>query len=780
MKIKNKIIFNFFGLFLIFVVAMFVFVSYYSSEIIKKKERSFLETATHLEKKFIQHWISSQKDRLKLILDGEDAFCQNLNMNKNDPKYKEGLDECGEKLNYMISGSFEDIFILNSNGEPIKNHQEKADLRNDFSQALIFEEGKKKVFFGDFYYNKESTKKSFGVAGPIENKQTGDFMGVLVVKLKSDDLLEAANAFPELVQKGRSYLINEDAKLISYSGGGQWAVPPGDFVDNKATRACIKEIDSGDKTYPEDRSFVYSGFNEGKALGAYEVLPEKEWCLVSEVDESFILKEVRNIQYLLAGFSLISFFVYFLLAFLISRSITKPIEDLRRGAEKIKKGDYTYKVGIKSRDEIGKLSRSFDSMVRTMDNSLKEVDKKVKNQTKKLKEKREDLMRQQKAILNILEDVQEEKTVAEEARERIKTILYSIGDGVFVIDEKKDIFIFNNMASKISGFEEEEVLGRNFEDVLNFINEETGEQRRGFIDSAIKKGEVVELKKGTALVKKDGNKVPVADSASPIKDKEGNFIGCVVVFRDITRDREVDKAKTEFVSLASHQLRTPLSTINWYAEMLLNGDAGEITDDQRMYLDEIYKGNQRMVELVNALLNVSRIELGKLAVDVEKTDFREVADTVIGELKQKIDHKKIDFKKEYDKDLPKINADPKLVSIIFQNLLSNAVKYTPEGGGVKLEVSKKDEKVLIKVSDTGYGIPREQHKNIFQKMFRADNVREKDTEGTGLGLYLVKSIVDYAGGEIWFNSEKDKGTTFFIEMPLSGMKVKKGSRELAD
>ncbi len=251
-------------------------------------------------------------------------------------------------------------------------------------------------------------------------------------------------------------------------------------------------------------------------------------------------------------------------------------------------------------------------------------------------------------------------------------------------------------------------------------------------------------------------------------------------FQDVTKEMEIDKAKTEFVSLASHQLRTPLSAINWYTEMLLAGDAGSINDDQKKYLNEIYNGNHRMVELVNALLNVSRLDLGTFAVEPEPTNLIALAGSVTDEQRSTVAEKKINLVTNFDTKIPVIPLDKKLIRIVFQNLLSNAVKYTPNGGQVEFTLMLQKDEVLAKVSDTGYGIRKSQQDKIFTKLFRADNVREKDTEGTGLGLYLVKAIVeDAVEGRIWFESEENKGSTFFVTLPLKGMRRKLGNKDLS-
>jgi signal transduction histidine kinase len=277
-------------------------------------------------------------------------------------------------------------------------------------------------------------------------------------------------------------------------------------------------------------------------------------------------------------------------------------------------------------------------------------------------------------------------------------------------------------------------------------------------------------------VNRKGHQFPVVTTISPIKN-EKEIIGGISVFRDITNEKRIDQAKTEFVSLASHQLRTPLSTINWYTEMLLAGDIGKLTTEQHKYVKETYKASKRMVDLVNALLNVSRIELGTFVVEPKPMNIKEVLNEVISELQSLIKIKKTIVKVHLDVNNT-YQLDRKLIHIIFQNLISNALKYTPEKGKIIVSVTEGTKFIDIQVKDNGYGIPTNQGKLIFTKLFRADNIKDKESDGTGLGLYIVKSILDQTGGSIHFESEIDKGTTFFVKIPVRGMQAKKGARQL--
>ena len=206
---------------------------------------------------------------------------------------------------------------------------------------------------------------------------------------------------------------------------------------------------------------------------------------------------------------------------------------------------------------------------------------------------------------------------------------------------------------------------------------------------------VADLTNPFYYIRKDKTRFPTSSIVAPVILNE-KIVGAVEVFRDITREKEIDKAKTEFVSLASHQLRTPLSTVNWYSEMLLAGDAGKVTLSQKKYLEEIYNGNHRMVDLVNTLLDVSRIELGTFIVETKPTDITKLIQSVINDQRLLINEKKIRFSSAFEDKIPRIKADPKLLRMVIENLLSNSVKYTPDSGKVKLvlqleKVKKKED-----------------------------------------------------------------------------------------
>ena len=358
----------------------------------------------------------------------------------------------------------------------------------------------------------------------------------------------------------------------------------------------------------------------------------------------------------------------------------------------------------------------------------------------------------------------------EEAGAKNRAMLSSLGEGVIGVDLSGKIILINQAANLMLGWRQEEIAGTVLAETVP-IEDEKGNliaPEKRPMSAAFTKGLTTSTSVVDSIyyyVRKDKTKFPVAISVQPIL-LNGKVIGAVEAFRDITKEKDIDRAKSEFVSLVSHQLRTPLSAVNWYTEMLLAGDAGDVNSRQKTYLEEIHTGSQLMVDMVNTFLSVSRLELGTFAIEPEPTDIVALTQSVIVEQKPQIKNKKIKISVA-SKKIPLINADPKLLRMVVQNLLSNAIKYTPKYGKVdfSLSLDKEKKNVIMKISDTGYGIPQDQQDRIFSKLFRASNVKKKDTSGTGLGLYIVKSIVDRSGGKIWFESEEGKGTTFYVTLP---------------
>lgn len=239
---------------------------------------------------------------------------------------------------------------------------------------------------------------------------------------------------------------------------------------------------------------------------------------------------------------------------------------------------------------------------------------------------------------------------------------------------------------------------------------------------------------------------------------------------ELTRANEklqmLDKLKSDFVSLATHQLRTPLSGARWSLSMLINGEMGSLTTEQKLFLMKTYESNNRMIALINDMLHADRVDSGTLAFKFTPTNLIYLLENVIAELRVLAELRKVEIVLTASKQIPDLLIDPDNMRIVLQNLIDNAIKYSKNGSKVIVNVTIKKPVVEISVKDQGIGIPKEQQKNIFNRFFRAPNAIHTETDGSGLGLYIVESIVKKHHGTIQFSSEENKGTTFFVTLPI--------------
>lgn len=251
-----------------------------------------------------------------------------------------------------------------------------------------------------------------------------------------------------------------------------------------------------------------------------------------------------------------------------------------------------------------------------------------------------------------------------------------------------------------------------------------------------------------------------------------------LIVRSFERLAEANRMKSEFVSVVSHQLRSPLSNLKWAIELLMSGRLGRVEEKQTEYFRILKENISRMGELVSDLLIVSRIETATLPQKKKEFSLEDLTKKLILELQPFARASNVEIKFEAQEDLPQVFADPSQIRLVVENLLDNAIRYISpvrdvisngvrEKGEVKIKIERKGKKILFEIKDAGVGIPKEDQKYIFQKFFRSENVLRYQTQGSGLGLFITKSIVERSGGKIWFKSKEGVGTTFWFTLPIT-------------
>lgn len=343
-------------------------------------------------------------------------------------------------------------------------------------------------------------------------------------------------------------------------------------------------------------------------------------------------------------------------------------------------------------------------------------------------------------------------------------VFESMSEGVIATNQSGKITRANAAALSMLGYTKKQVIGKPFYEVLIAIDQNGQESSLAHRPHqlAIQQAEAVSSRLHYRTAR--GDIIAVSVNVAPIVD-HGIIHGTVQIFRDISNEVEFDRLQSEFISLASHQLRTPLTAISTYGHMLLSGFKGPLNEGQTEFMETILTSADRMSNLINTLLNVSRLSSGDLSTEISKINVTRLISTTKQEL-WPLAKTKSQFliTKAPDADVF-LTSDQLLLTEICGNLISNAIKYTPEEGTVTIELSKSETGIILTVTDTGYGIPAHLQPRIFSKFFRAPNILHAEAVGTGLGLFLVKEIVQRLGGNISFTSTENKGSAFTVRLP---------------
>lgn len=359
-------------------------------------------------------------------------------------------------------------------------------------------------------------------------------------------------------------------------------------------------------------------------------------------------------------------------------------------------------------------------------------------------------------------------------------LISSIAEGVAVIDDEKRIQVFNPAAATVSGWQSEEAKGIDYHSVLQLIDAK-GNLLTTENDPIAKVFATAEtIVDNDVRMKTRNNKgLELSFVASPITNKDGGVVAVVAVFRDVSKERSEERQRAEFISTASHEMRTPVAAIEGYLALALNDNVTKIDTKARQYLEKAHASTQHLGKLFQDLLTAAKSEDGRLQNHPVVTEFGQFIDQLADDIRFTAEKKGLIL--EYDdgsgtttpntvagtqsiRPLYYTHIDPERMREVITNIFDNAVKYTPEGK-ITVKLTGNDDWVTVSVTDTGVGIPQEDIPHMFQKFYRVDNTATRQIGGTGLGLFISRKIVEMNNGKIWVESEVDKGSTFYISVP---------------
>ncbi|MBW1744189.1 MAG: PAS domain S-box protein [Deltaproteobacteria bacterium] len=359
------------------------------------------------------------------------------------------------------------------------------------------------------------------------------------------------------------------------------------------------------------------------------------------------------------------------------------------------------------------------------------------------------LKRQEKAVLRREEH---------DARSLL-AILNSITDALVVTDWQTNVVLFNNKAGRLFGLTEENVIGHPISDCMK------SDELLSFFMRAIKSdNSLATLMEGEEPVIKAGEKT-VRVHVDPVKNQAGAVIGAVCLFHDVTKVDAMDKLRSDFLSMVSHELKAPLSSLLMQISVVLDGLAGELSAKQTDILGKAKEKTKGMITLVNDILDYRRLQEGKSIQKIESLNLAEILQRTAELMRLSAEEKGVSITCEIGKDLPAFSGDRGGMEAAFVNLISNAIKYTPRGGKVNVSLNKEGKGIRLMVVDSGIGISEDDIERIFEKFYRIKTEQTRSIAGSGLGLSIVKGIVDAHGGKIHVESEEGNGTTFIVALP---------------
>ncbi len=364
-------------------------------------------------------------------------------------------------------------------------------------------------------------------------------------------------------------------------------------------------------------------------------------------------------------------------------------------------------------------------------------------------------------------DLHREKIVAEAERNKLKVVIASINDGIIAIDLNRKIILANKSVQNITGYSPEQLYGKKVPEMITFFENETRLDEKDLC--IMKEGGfegVLLHKENLRLIGNNNQEKKVGIKVSQITEAKDVNLGCIMTLYDMTKEQEVEDMKLDFVSMAAHELRTPLTSIKGYTEILKDDFAKYLDDTGNLYLKRLSISCANLGSLIDNMLNVSRIEKNIFKVETEKIDILPIIQNVIDAINEQATAKEQQIIFERPPiSLPFVLADGFRISQVITNLLSNAINYTQRGGIIKVSAKEVNNSVEISVTDNGQGIPKEAQPKLFTKFFRVSGPLDRGSKGTGLGLYISKTIIEMHKGEIHLTSEPGKGTTFTFSLP---------------
>lgn len=404
----------------------------------------------------------------------------------------------------------------------------------------------------------------------------------------------------------------------------------------------------------------------------------------------------------------------------------KPLKKLIDSSEALSQGNFNKKVDIRSGDEFEELGTSFNLMG--------------------------------EKISKLFEEMGKDKDIAIAERSKLNEVLSSIIDGIIAIDFNRNIIFSNKASEEITGYAQTQLQGQPLDNIIHLFIDGQEVQSKSYCQ--------INFNKSGKLVGKDGKQTRVNILSAKVDGEVQTNLSCILILHDLSKEEALEQMKLDFVSMASHELKTPLTSIIGYLSVFVSENKDKLPKEEWDLINRSLISAQQLLGLVQNILNVNKIEREQMQVSPEPLDFLPVLKKSVEDLRNQAAQKNIILNFNAPDNLPKVIADPLRTGEVITNLVANAINYTNPGGKVDVLVQTSPSEITTTISDTGIGIPKEALPHLFNKFFRVSNTAQQASKGTGLGLYIAKSIIEKLNGKIWVESEVGKGSKFYFTLPV--------------
>lgn len=415
-------------------------------------------------------------------------------------------------------------------------------------------------------------------------------------------------------------------------------------------------------------------------------------------------------------------------AILLISTTLKPLKSLLKGTDALGDGNLNARVDVRSKDEFEEVGNSFN----------------------KLAEK----------LTQTFQKLEQDKNLIANERNKLYVVLSSMLNGVIALDLSGKVVFVNKAAEYLTGYGSSEIQGKFIQEYIHLYVE----RQEVFSKTYCQEG----YNQPGILVGKDGlqKKVNISTTSTNSEGIQTN-LGCILILHDLSREEELEKMKFDFISMASHELKTPLTSIIGYLSVFINENRTKIQKEEIELLDRSLTSAKGLYSLVENILNVNKIERDKFNVEIVESDYSSILTKNVEDCQNPAKLKNISLTLSPTTNIPRVLVDPLRITEVINNLIGNAISYTNSGGSINISVKVTPSEVITCIADTGVGIPKDAIPHLFNKFFRVSNTKQQASKGTGLGLFIAKSIIEKLNGKIWVESEEGKGSKFYFSLPIA-------------